>query len=185
MEKNKVIVGLQQAGISGAPLASQPETWDTSSTADFKELFDQIGAASGASPSTDCQQSDACGQAAHAFAIDAGFYCNGEDGNLYAHWGSNKEAQLLKQGKDVADELTLIVDGDTFYWYVNSDLAWTQEGVQHNPYDSLYTPPYTRSGSALRPPMWVVALVHNGGGVAQSEDCVCMTPSMTRPCHGP
>jgi hypothetical protein len=72
---NFVTVGLQQAGISGSPQASTPSSWDTSSTSDFKDLYDAIIT----SPSSACT-SNACAGNMYLNGFDAAFSCR--DGTL-------------------------------------------------------------------------------------------------------
>eukprot|EP00931_Biecheleriopsis_adriatica_P080333 TRINITY_DN5369_c0_g1_i2.p1 TRINITY_DN5369_c0_g1~~TRINITY_DN5369_c0_g1_i2.p1 ORF type:complete len:3196 (-),score=476.27 TRINITY_DN5369_c0_g1_i2:5-8317(-) len=138
---NYVSVGLQQA-VSSDARPSQPSTWDTSSNSDFKELYDSI-----VTDPSSCT-GNACAGSMHLNGFDAGFSCR--HGTLYAHYG-NSEAQQNLGTQVGTDTLSLVVEGDVFKWYVGDNLKKTATGISGQ-----------RSGSSIRGPLWVVAVIYGG-----------------------
>lgn len=142
-------VGLQQAAWWGDsdPLPSQPETWETSSHASFKVLYDAIV--------TDPEScvSNGCAQSAFDKAIDIGFSCR--YGVLWQYYNM---LVSYEQITDYTEDnvLSLVVDGNDFKWYKDGQLLRSKTGVEGI---ERYRNSRMQMGQA-EGPFWVVALTY-------------------------
>jgi hypothetical protein len=119
--KNFVMVGLQSAGWNNAnPKASHPETWDTSTNGNFKQMYDALYP----DPSVCSNQQGVCSQSTPTQDIfDAGFYC-AANAYLGIHFSNGWTWKfVVKDGSYIDKKLAVILDGNEIKWYVDDMLV--------------------------------------------------------------
>jgi len=142
----RISIGLQQAARGGAsPLPSQPDTWDTSTNANFKQLYDEAVI----NPET-CTESS-CAGTAFAFAIDAGISCR--DGRVYSHYHHVQHEEKIGE-YSASTTMSLMVDGTDFKFYHDGQLVMTRT-------DELDR--WGQHQETIGGPLWVVTVSQNPG----------------------
>jgi len=131
-------VGLQWAGPDAR--ASKPDTWDASSTGNFKQMLDAFNA-------NTCQTNKCAGTYAYNNGFDAGFSCRA--GALYRSYNNRETAQHIGNYNENT-VMSLVVDGNNFKWYVDGKLKATSSGIQGK-----------RGGRSMAGPFWAVGGNHD------------------------